>query len=176
MNKTTAGLISLVAVMLLTGCVVVPPLLEAAGRGDTAKVQQLLDNGTDVNAKDFGNGTALMYAAAEGHTETVVLLLDRGADVNAAGDVVGWTALLGAAQQGHAECVKVLLAHGANIDQRTRPISTLASHNALEFARESGHPEMVQLIIAASQKSVVTPQEAAQPSMLPKNSTGNEPF
>jgi len=176
MNKTTAGLISLVAVMLLTGCVVVPPLLEAAGRGDTAKVQQLLDQGTDVNARAAGNMTALISAAAEGRTETVELLLNQGADVNATSDIVGWTALLAAAQQGHTGCVRVLLAHGANINQRTSPISTLASHNALEFAREGGHTEMVQLIQAASRKGAATTVDAAPPPLLPKNNTDISPF
>lgn len=41
--------------MLLTGCVATPPLHEAATRGDTTQVQQLLDKGTDVNTKDIAN-------------------------------------------------------------------------------------------------------------------------
>jgi len=162
--------------MLLTGCVITPPLHEAAGRGDTAKVRQLLDQGTDVNAKAAGNWTALISAAAEGRTETVELLLDRGADVNATSDIVGWTALLSAAQQGHAECVKVLLAHGANIVQRTRPISTLASHNALEFARENGHPEIVQLIEAASRKGNSSTTQPSVPATLPPPAESAAPF
>ena len=168
-------LFSLAAAMLLTGCIAVPPLHEAAGRGDTAKVQLLLDQGTDVNAKSAGNMTALMCAAGQGHTGTVELLLNKGADVNVTSDFVGWTALLEASYGGHTECVKVLLAHGANINQRTIPIATLASHNALEFARENGHPEIVQLIEAASRKGTAT-VEAAEPPLLPKNNTGTEPF
>jgi ankyrin repeat protein len=108
--------------------------------------------------------------------ETVELLLNRGADVNATGDVVGWTALLCAAQAGHTECVKVLLAHGANIDQRTMPISTLASHNALEFARENGHTDIVQLIQTASRNgnSLTTPPSV--PTTLPPPAEQATPF
>ena len=177
MNKITTGLCSLTVALLLTGCVVIPPLHEAAGRGDTATVRQLLDQGTDVNAKAAGNWTALMSAAAEGRTETVELLLHRGADVNATSDVVGWTALLSAAQQGHTGCVQVLLAHGADINQRTRPIATLPSHNALEFARENGHPEIVQLVQAASRNgNSSTLQPSAVPATLPPPAGAAAPF
>jgi uncharacterized protein len=179
MNKTTTCLLALAAAMLLTGCVVIPPIHEAAMRGDTPRVQQLLDKGTDVNAKDVANQTALIYAASLGHTETVVLLLNRGANINATGDVVGWTALLCAAQAGHTECVKVLLEHGANLDQRNRAISTLPSHNALEWAREKGYPEIVELIEAASRKGGLATRETAPPPsplLPPKNNAGNEPF
>jgi uncharacterized protein len=176
MNRTMTCLFSLAAAMLLTGCVVIPPLHEAAGRGDTAKVRQLLDQGTDVNAKSAGNMTALICAAGQGRTETVELLLNRGANVNATSDFVGWTALLEAAYGGHTECVKVLLAHGANIDQRTRPISTLASHNALEFAREHGHTETAQLLDAASRKGNNLTTQPSIPTTLPPPSESAAPF
>jgi ankyrin repeat protein len=54
-------------------------LLEAAEAGDTARVEQLLEQGADVNAKDKDGYTALMLAAFSGHTETVKTLLDAGA-------------------------------------------------------------------------------------------------
>ena len=154
MNKPTTCLFSLAAVVLLTGCI---PLQQAAMRGDTTKVQQLLDKGTDVNVKDFGNQTALIYAAARGHSETVELLLNRGADINAA-NRSSETALMRASGAGHIDCVRVLLAHGANIDQRNRH-----GQNALDFARKKGHPDIVQLIAAASRKGAAG--EAAPPSV-----------
>jgi ankyrin repeat protein len=176
MNKTTTCLFSLAAAMLLTGCIAIPPLHQAAERGDTAQVQQLLDQGTDVNAKSAGNMTALMCAAGQGRVETVELLLNKGADVNAASDFVGWTALLEASYGGHTECVKVLLAHGANIDQRTIPISTLPSHNALEFARENNHPDIVQLIQAASRNGNGSTPQPSVPTALPPPAESSAPF
>lgn len=145
--------------MLLTGCL---PLQRAAGRGDTAQVQQLLDQGIDVNARDGNNNTALICAAGSGNTETVDLLLKRGADVNAIDDG-GWTALIRAAFRGHAECVKLLLAHGANVNQTRSAGPFMSSCTAAGWAKKGGYPEVAQIIEAASQKG--TTKEVAQPSV-----------
>ena len=165
MNKTTTCLVALAAAMLLTGCQ--SPLNRAAMRGDTTQVQRWLDKGVDVNSTTLGY-TALMCAANTGKTIVVEQLLNKGADINATG-VYGWTALSLAASCGHADCVKVLLEHGANIDPRT-----INGQTALDLARARGYTEIVKLIKAASPKG--TSKEAAQPSMLPENNTGNEPF
>ena len=60
------------------------------GYVDVAKV--LIQNGTDVNAVDKWNRTALLIAAYYGHVDVTKVLLQNGADVNA---VVWykWTAL-----------------------------------------------------------------------------------
>ena len=57
-------------------------LLEAAQAGDTRAVKDLIDRGTDVNAKNYWGHTALMLAARYGYTEIVKLLLEYGADAN----------------------------------------------------------------------------------------------
>ena len=46
-------------------------------------MQELLDQGVDVDAKDDIGDTALMRAAGGGHLETVTALLSGGANVNA---------------------------------------------------------------------------------------------
>jgi ankyrin repeat protein len=120
MNKATTYLFALVAAMLLTGCAL--PLNQAAMRGDTTQVQQLLDKGADVNTKDSNGETALMEAAGNGHPEVVKQLLAKGADVNAKSSY-GYTALLYAADKGHTECVGLLLDGGANINvQSSAPV------------------------------------------------------
>jgi len=165
MNKTTNCLFALAAAMLLTGCQ--SPLSRAAMRGDTAQVQRLLDKGADINSTTLGL-TALMCAADTGVPIVVEQLISKGADVNACNQV-GQSALLFAALCGHTECVKLLLEHGANTEQRD-----IYGKTALDYATDKGSIEVVKLIRAASPKE--TSKEAAQPSMLPKNNTGNEPF
>lgn len=59
-------------------------LCMAAANGNTATVQQLLDDGVPVDACEKRTGwTALHWAASTGETECAALLLERGADVNA---------------------------------------------------------------------------------------------
>jgi len=66
--------------------------VEAAARGDAARVRELLAHGVSVDVRDSEtyalgsawNITALMCAAAQGHLETVQTLLQAGASVSAA--------------------------------------------------------------------------------------------
>jgi len=57
-------------------------LLDAAGRGDTALVVELLKAGLDVNSGDSIGTTALMRAVRGCHLETIRALLDLGADLS----------------------------------------------------------------------------------------------
>lgn len=67
-------------------------LIDAAQKGHTDIVQELLGKGTDANTKNTKGLTALMLAAQNGHTETVSLLIENKANVNAK-DLLGFTAL-----------------------------------------------------------------------------------
>ena len=107
-------------------------LVEAARRGDAAKVKALLDVGADPDSKKGWRWippfffvrkgeTALCAAAKEGHADVVKLLLEKGADRRIkckgwyafAGIVQVWakgyTPLLIAAWSGHAGVVRELL-------------------------------------------------------------------
>jgi hypothetical protein len=52
-------------------------LIGAVARGDTAAVQQLLQKGANIEAKDVDGHTALFYADKEGKAEIVRLLLEK---------------------------------------------------------------------------------------------------
>ena len=179
MNKATTFLFALAAAMLLTGCE--SPLNKAAQCGDTARVQQLLDKGVDVNARSEAWGRLpLICAARDNKTNVVEQLLSKGADINAK-DCEGWTALALASYRGHAECVKVLLEHGANTEIGTtagifydanQPVKT-----ALDLAREQGHAEIVKMIEVASRTGAT--KEAAQtpaPTTLTPPAESAAPF
>lgn len=58
-------------------------LLFMASRGDVRGVEDLLNEGVDVNSIDLDGRTALHIAACEGHVEVVELLLSRKANIDA---------------------------------------------------------------------------------------------
>ncbi|XP_011160890.2 ankyrin repeat domain-containing protein 40 isoform X1 [Solenopsis invicta] len=57
-------------------------LRERVCLGDTDGVQDLLNVGVDVNARDVNGWTALHWACKEGHLDIAALLLKNGADRN----------------------------------------------------------------------------------------------
>lgn len=75
-------------------------------------LQTLLVNGADVNAKDNGGMTALMYASQRGRPEVVQTLLVNGADVNVKTND-DWTTLRLAKERGSSEVVQLLINSGA---------------------------------------------------------------
>jgi ankyrin repeat protein len=118
-------------------------MLAESRNGNTEAVKQLLEAGTDVNAKNNLGDTPLMWAARYGHTETVKLLLESSADVNAHNNY-GWTALMWAARYGHTETIKFLLEKGADVNRENRHGNT-----ALLFAAHEGSTEMMKLLLEA---------------------------
>src|SRR5579871_5431187 len=94
------------------------PIVEAAGRGNAARVRELLDQGADVDSVTNGRypWTPLMHAAHQGHTDVVQLLLERGADPNHL-DLDFYGSLTLAADAEHWDVVRILVEHGADPSQ-----------------------------------------------------------
>jgi ankyrin repeat protein len=88
------------------------PLLKAADTGDTVAVQQLLQNGVNVNAAPNNGITALLVASQEGHADVVKLLLATRANVNAKTND-GRTALMIAKRFGYKNVEELLIRAGA---------------------------------------------------------------
>lgn len=82
-------------------------LLDTAGKGDTAKVRELLDKGAYVNIRDPDGRTPLTESIWGNHIDTVRLLLDKGADANAS-KADGATPLSIATNKGYKEIVELL--------------------------------------------------------------------
>ncbi|GMH18270.1 hypothetical protein Nepgr_020111 [Nepenthes gracilis] len=98
-------------------------LLFMACKGDVKGVQDLLDDGVDVNSIDLDGRTALHIAACEGHVEVVQLLLSRKAHIDAR-DRWGSTAAADAKYYGNLEVYDVLKARGAKVPKtRKTPMS-----------------------------------------------------
>ncbi|NYZ77213.1 ankyrin repeat domain-containing protein [Candidatus Micrarchaeota archaeon] len=120
-------------------------LLEAAEKGDTGKVADLLKMGADPNAKDKYGVSALSYAAYERHVEITRLLLENGADPDSKSKLE-ISPLFGAVGEGYLrkysnysrEIVELLISKGAEVNG----VNTNLGLTALMFA-EYGASEIL---------------------------------
>lgn len=110
-----------------------PHLIDAVRRGDTTRVESLLN----LEPKALGQGdaygmTPLMWAARQGHAPLVHLLLVRGADASRR-DSRGATALMLAAERGHLDVTRLLVPR-AGPDERGEALRYAAGTGRLELA------------------------------------------
>ena len=140
-SRTGAFLISAAVLTALTGRPASADandhLLAAAMAGNAAKVETLLEQGVDVDARDERGFTALVSATAYGYTDVVRILIEAGATVDAHGPI-GNTPLLIAAQEGHTEIAALLIANGADTKARNDHGGT-----PMAFATGWGHRDIV---------------------------------
>ncbi|MBA0555306.1 hypothetical protein Golob_025496, partial [Gossypium lobatum] len=101
-------------------------LLFMASRGDVKGVEDLLNEGIDVNSIDLDGRTALHIAACEGHVEVVKLLLSRNANIDAR-DRWGSTAAADAKYYGNVEVYEILKARGAKVPKTRKTPMTVAN-------------------------------------------------
>ena len=89
-------------------------LHDATRHGDIAEVRRLIEEGADVNSRDFRGQTPLLLAVGYRHLEIARLLLENGANVHAK-DHEGTSALqLGIGNSGaNSEMVALLQSFGA---------------------------------------------------------------
>ncbi|MBA0857999.1 hypothetical protein Goshw_019975 [Gossypium schwendimanii] len=100
-------------------------LLFMACRGDTKGVEDLLNEGMDVDGIDLDGRTALHVAACEGHVEVVKLLLSRNANIDAR-DRWGSTAAADAKYYGNLDVYNILKARGASVPKTRKTPMTVS--------------------------------------------------
>ena len=115
-------------------------LIDAARANDAVRVQALLEEGVDADARDENGATALMFVAAYGYADLARILVERGADVNTSGPI-GNTALHYAAQEGHAEVARILVDSGADIHAQSESGGT-----PMAFAVGWGYRDIVEIL------------------------------
>jgi ankyrin repeat protein len=98
------------------------PLHVAAGRGDLALANLLLNEGANIEAEEQHGFTPLSAAIVAGHTEMANLLLDRGADLKAK-DYQGQSLLHRAAKHGQIDMARWLLDRDARGADRVADIN-----------------------------------------------------
>ncbi|WZZ31620.1 hypothetical protein YC2023_015021 [Brassica napus] len=72
-------------------------------------VSLLVEEGVDINLRNYRGQTALMQACQHGHWEVVLILILFGANIHRSDYLNGGTALHLAALNGHPRCIRILL-------------------------------------------------------------------
>ncbi|KAK2754958.1 hypothetical protein CKAH01_05972 [Colletotrichum kahawae] len=131
-------------------------LVACAGRGQVDRVAKLLDEGCDVNGRDFNGRTATSMAAENGKDSILQLLIQRGADVNLPDADMEHDADLNhladalrtplhiAASSGDTVVVEALLLAGSRTD-----IKDDDGRTAVSYAKEYSHEPVVKLFSSA---------------------------
>lgn len=88
-------------------------LAEAASKGQLQKVEALVEQGVDVNARGVRNATPLFFAMRSSNLEGFTKLLELGADPNVVFDD-GGTVMHWAVQHKNDAFLKAALKHGGN--------------------------------------------------------------
>jgi ankyrin repeat protein len=104
-------------------------------------VQEAVNQNEDLNKRNKGGWTPLMYAAYVGHDTVLNLLLEADADPNQ-GTADGLSPLMVAAGCGNESVCFFLIHSGALIDQQDN-----AGCTALYYASRQGHQSTVQLLL-----------------------------
>lgn len=156
----TASALMLSILFLSQNAFAVPELIEAVWKNDVTKVELLIKQGADVNAKH--QDTVLVEAViTKGVSiEIVKLLLNaKGIDVNKYSTrpmgAYSWyrTPLIAAVEAGNVEAVKLLLAKGAKVNLADQHVPTVdivgpnPLNSALMYAAWAGSVELTKMLL-----------------------------
>lgn len=119
------------------------PLHQAVALGSIADVQEALDAGAPLEARDWWSRTPWLIALLIGKLDKVRLLRERGADFNARGRC-GQLPLSYAIRSGRADVVRWLLNEGADVRQTDE-----FGSNLLAEAAGADNLEVIELFLAA---------------------------
>jgi ankyrin repeat protein len=152
--------------------------LHFASLGGRLEVVRLLlmQEGVDVNRKDFNGDSPLCVASCHGHEAVVEVLITAGADANTQ-NRWGNTALMGASLSGHTAIVRRLIEAGARVNQAMNgwtaldcacshpdTLAVLLAHRAMPGARNMNlpalHERLLRLAHLTDAPFALSPEEA----------------
>jgi hypothetical protein len=114
---------------------------DAANRGDVQDVRDLLDKGTDVDARNHHGQTALMLAAHAAHLEVVSVLVAHRANLNMT-TKYGLSVLMLALVAGHVEVATLLADAGTDLPVHGTGVSGFTGKTAYDLAVERDMREL----------------------------------
>lgn len=125
----------------------IPPLHEAAKKGDVDRIRYLVGNGTDPDSRHdtygkWGEYTPLHYAVEYNQILSIHTLLELGADVEPADSADGRSPLHTAAKMNYVDIMRILITAGADVD-----ITDTDGRTALFLAVQNNNLEAVKLLI-----------------------------
>lgn len=121
------------------------PVADAAERGDSTRVRELLRAGADVNETQGDGMSALHWAAEYGDPEMAGMLIYAGAYVEAGTRIGGYTPLHIASRKGNAGIIKILISAQADPNAVTSNSGVMPLH----LAAASPSPDAVRLLLDA---------------------------
>lgn len=116
-------------------------LIAAVMQNDIATIEQMQNQGVDINTPAIGDGTALIIAVKQDNREMVQALIDLGANVNQSSRGDG-NPLITAAMTNNIALAQLLIDNGADINGIVRGDET-----PLINATRRGYFEMTQLLV-----------------------------
>jgi ankyrin repeat protein len=139
-------------------------LLLAAENGHHDVVQLLVDNGTELETRDYNSDwTPLLWAANKGHLAMLELLLDKGSEIESRKGDEG--PLSCAAEIGHHDIVQLLLKNGAKVEDKPE-VKGKNAWTPLILAAEKGRHVVLQLLLKKGAKLEIKGRNGQTPLML----------
>lgn len=124
-------------------------LFDASDLGCLSVVEQLLDAGASVQARDRAGNTAFMLAASKGHDDIVDLLLEKGADPRQT-NLLGSNALIMAVTHNRRKTARHLLALGLDVN-----VADGKSITPLVAAAYNGNLRMLNMLLNSGADSTI---------------------
>jgi len=106
-------------------------LMNANNKNNLSLVEQLIQNGADVNELDSNHDAPVVIAAYKGYNQILKALLEAGADVRAVDPGMKATALHAAAYAGRTEAAKLLIEYHIDINTQGPYTGYTALHDAI---------------------------------------------
>lgn len=119
------------------------PAMRAICLGTLEELQKIIDDGGDLEGRDYFGRTAWLLSATVGDVQKTELLLAQGADLEERGRM-GDTALANCVARGHVAMARWLINAGADVNTADD-----SGNTPLMIASQTGQAECVQLLLDA---------------------------